>query len=954
MGRFNWIWRALWTLSVLVCAFGNPAGVDAAPVDPNLPIAFPGTSQTITSGEIGQLNGSATTELGKSIIGQKWIRIGGTGSANRILLSNGKVFRPTFTYALLTSKNTSVTHIYSLSVVDSDNRSSTNRNSVTITINPPPNAVPTADAGADQTVVSGMQVALGGQSTDDGTVVEFGWARIGGTGGDISTINFSDAAAPNPTFTDTSLTSNDTAVTHIFSLTVKDDDGAVSTNASTVTITISPPANVVPTANAGAVQTVVSGTQVTLAGAGTDTDGTILGYAWTRTGGTGAANNATLSSANARNPTFTDGSLTSNDSPVTHIFSLTLTDDDGAVSINASTVTITINPPDKAVPTPDTTPPVVTVPENIAVNATAGSDTATVDFTTPTAIDAVDGAIAPVLVSSPTAGLDSGSSFPIGVTTLTYMATDVVGNVGTASFTVMVSDNEAPVVTVPENIAVNAAAGSDTAIVDFTAPTAMDAVDGTVTPVLVSSPTQGLDSGSAFPIGVTTLTYTATDVVGNVSTASFTVTVSDVTPPVEVTEMMITTNPDGSITVSGMAEPDATVQVTFPDGSEFTLLNGNIVNTIPPKISDFIKARLSRNKQGTTNKAADNGSTFSLTSASGQPSGNVQIVVIDAAGNSSETSNMGFVAGPTPEQTQEQIAGYMQNRASQTIASQPDLIGLLSGGSTGGFNADVTQSNGNFDLATPDDQPVWATLQGSWSEFGTTESSYFFGTVGAHTQVSPDVLVGIMSEFDTLTQTDGASSSEGDGYLVGPYFVAKLPNQPLFIEGRLLTGQTENQVSVVGVDGTATETFDTRRTFASIKVAGQLNYGELVLTPSLTATHLRDAQDAFANTQGNIVAAQGIEVSSVAAGLNFAQAVSLSNGELMLIGGVSGIWSSSEGTGFASSVAPTTDGQRARITLGASFALPNGVVLSTGTFYDGIGVNDYESYGLDLGVQMQF
>jgi hypothetical protein len=428
-----------------------------------------------------------------------------------------------------------------------------------------------------------------------------------------------------------------------------------------------------------------------------------------------------------------------------------------------------------------------------------------------------------------------------------------------------------------------------------------------------------------------------------------TITISppdNVTPPVEATEITITTNPDGSITVAGMAEPGATVQVTFPDGTVSTF--------IAPKPSEPIKAMRSRNKQSTTTEASDNSGAFSLTSAPAQPSGGVKVVVIDAAGNKSEASETGYVAGPTPEQTREQIAGYMQNRASQTIASQPDLIGLLSGASTGGFNAYVTQGNGNFDFATSGDRPVWATLQGSWSEFGTTESSYFFGAVGAHTQVSPDALVGIMFEFDKLTQTDGVSSTEGDGYLVGPYFVAKLPNQPLFIEGRLLTGQTENQVSVVGVGGTATETFDTQRTFASIKVAGQLDYGELVLTPSLTATHLRDEQDAFVNTQGNIVAAQGIEVNSVAAGLNFAQPVSLSNGELMLTGGISGIWSSNEGTDFASSAAPTTDGQRARITLGASHTLPNGVVLSAGIFYDGIGLNDYESYGLDLGIQMQF
>jgi hypothetical protein len=424
------------------------------------------------------------------------------------------------------------------------------------------------------------------------------------------------------------------------------------------------------------------------------------------------------------------------------------------------------------------------------------------------------------------------------------------------------------------------------------------------------------------------------------------ITVRDMTPPDAATAITITTNPDGSITVAGMAEPGATVRVTFPDGTVSTFITS--------KPSELFKGRFSRNKQDTSSKPADDDGAFSVTSPPAQPSGDVQIVVTDAAGNSSETSKTGFVAGPTVEQTQELIAGYMQNRASQTIAAQPDLIGFLSGASTGSFNADVTQSNGTFDFATSGDQPVWATLQGSWSEFGTTESSYFFGAVGAHTNISPDALVGIMFQFDRLTQTDGATSVEGDGYLVGPYFVAKLPNQPLFVEGRLLTGQTENQVSVVGVGGTATETFDTQRTFASIKVAGQLNYGELALTPSLTATHLRDEQDAFENTQGNTVAAQGIEVNSVAAGLNFAQAVSLSNGELMLTGGISGIWSSSEGTEFASSAAPTTDGQRARITLGASHTLPNGVVLSAGTFYDGIGLNDYESYGLDLGIQMQF
>ena len=89
------------------------------------------------------------------------------------------------------------------------------------------------------------------------------------------------------------------------------------------------------------------------------------------------------------------------------------------------------------------------------------------------------------------------------------------------------TDQTPPVLTVPANISVFTPSGSATATVSYTV-TATDNVDATVTPVR----TVGLASGSAFPIGITTVTHTATDAAGNVSTASFTVTVVDNVPPV--------------------------------------------------------------------------------------------------------------------------------------------------------------------------------------------------------------------------------------------------------------------------------------------------------------------------------------------------------------------------------------------------------------------------------------
>ena len=76
-----------------------------------------------------------------------------------------------------------------------------------------------------------------------------------------------------------------------------------------------------------------------------------------------------------------------------------------------------------------------------------------------------------------------------------------------------------------------------TAVATWTAPTVSDNCTTTITPSVTSSPTAGLTRGSAFPIGVTTVTYNAKDAANNSAVpCTFTVTVSgpcspDVTPP---------------------------------------------------------------------------------------------------------------------------------------------------------------------------------------------------------------------------------------------------------------------------------------------------------------------------------------------------------------------------------------------------------------------------------------
>ena len=174
----------------------------------------------------------------------------------------------------------------------------------------------------------------------------------------------------------------------------------------------------------------------------------------------------------------------------------------------------------------DTTPPVLAaVPADITAEA-ASSAGAVVNFSTPTATDAVDGAPAVTCVQA------SGSTFALGdPTTVTCSATDSASppNTSSATFTVTVVDTTAPVLAaVPADITAEATSSAG-AVVNFSTPTATDAVDGAPAVTCVQA------SGSTFALGdPTTVTCSATDSASppNTSSATFTVTVVDTTAPV--------------------------------------------------------------------------------------------------------------------------------------------------------------------------------------------------------------------------------------------------------------------------------------------------------------------------------------------------------------------------------------------------------------------------------------
>jgi Ca2+-binding RTX toxin-like protein len=224
----------------------------------------------------------------------------------------------------------------------------------------------------------------------------------------------------------------------------------------------------------------------------------------------------------------------------------------GAVfPVGITTVTCTATDPQKlstsasfTVTVVQNTPPVVTVPGSMVLEATS-SNGAVATFTA-SANDAQDGSI------NPTCTPASGSTFPVGMTTVTCSATDILSAKGTASFTVQVQDTTPPVLNLPAPISVSTT--GSTATVSFTV-TATDLVSGPIANVPCTPA-----SGSAFPVGMTTVTCTAQDAANNIATRTFAVTVIQNTPPVVTVPAAMTveaTSGSGAVAIFAATASDA-------------------------------------------------------------------------------------------------------------------------------------------------------------------------------------------------------------------------------------------------------------------------------------------------------------------------------------------------------------------------------------------------------------
>ncbi|WP_158285778.1 HYR domain-containing protein [Pseudohoeflea suaedae] len=640
----------------------------------------------------------------------------------------------------------------------------------------------------------------------------------------------------------------------------------------------------------------------------------------------------------------------------------------------------------------DSEDPVVVVPSNIAVETDPGQATAVVTYANPTATDDVGVVSGPTL----TAGLASGAAFPVGETTVTYEAEDAAGNVGSASFTVTVEDKEKPVIqpiaplTLEADPSGTRRVGIST-LVD-------DNVDTGLQPVFALNGTT-IPTTYDFPIGVNNVTINAVDSAGNAADeVIFVLTITPGATPVSPIITTAEINPNRSMTIRGTAEIDSIVRVTFPDNSfvEVNAAGGAFSVTSAADMQGGTVRVTATDDRGYTSAPATvdlfpdyDGPTVTITgpavvettdpilvtitfseTVSGFDQSDVSVaggtivqfsdanpvymvqirpdltqdLVVsvaaggaqDSAANPNVASNVLVIYNATLTETEQLIADAALARNRALIRSRPKISRFLLGGQSDFFTGSIDQGTGNLRFATSSDRPFWISVQGNWSNLDGLETSYGNVATGWHYAPSENLLLGVMGIFDKSVSEEISSRVKSRGWLVGPYAVARLPNQPLVFSASYLRGQSENRISPLG---TYEDSYGADRVLATFGIAGEIELPRLTIIPLFDLAHASERNEAYVGGNGLPVRSLTVTTTDATVGLNFVVPVDVGTGYLELIGGV-GITASSSDNGFEK-----VESTAAQTEFGFRYEMANGGRIGGSITYDGLGDDGYDAFG---------
>jgi len=257
--------------------------------------------------------------------------------------------------------------------------------------------------------------------------------------------------------------------------------------------------------------------------------------------------------------------------------------------------------------------------------------------------------------------------------------------------------------------------------------------------------------------------------------------------------------------------------------------------------------------------------------------------------------------------------------------------------------ADPTAQPGALQAAPVSRFDIWteAHYRAHHADGGDVASDFALFYLGADYLVTPDLLLGVLGQFDWSKQKSSSLSGkvEGHGWMAGPYLSARL-QQSLFLDLRVAWGTSANTVDPFGLysDG-----FDTTRWLTTARLTGNWVRGRWRITPSVTVKYGEEHQKGYRDSTGTPIPGQTVSLGRLEFGPEVAYRCAMANGTIIEPAlGLTGLWDFAGDGDVAvagTPVAASHDRLRGKVETGAEISFPAGASLRLSGSYDGIGTS---------------
>jgi len=781
------------------------------------------------------------------------------------------------------------TVVIQLTVNDNNGGTDTDTVSITYTAARVVNTPPVANAGADRTLTAlgnGDTLTLDGSNSSDpqGDALTYQWSVVSGS----ATLATPTAVRPVLTYTGDNTDGNSEEV--VVQLIV--NDGTVDSPANRVTLTFQD--DLGPTANAGPDQALFgldNGSTVTLDGSGSsDPENGPLTYQWSVVSGS-----ASLADPTAAMPVLTYTGDGTDGAPEEVIVQLVVSDGRNDSAPDTVVLSLTDNLTPTAVAGDDQALFGLDNGDTVTLDGSASSDPEGASLSYAWRVVSGSATITnPTSVSPELVYTGSGTDLTNEEVVVELIVNDGFSNSAPDTLTVTFNDNRAP-----EAVATVASASANEGdVVTLTGSSSSDPDNDTLNYswVQVSGPAVSLsDPNAANP------TFVAPDI-SDATTLIFELTVDDGRNLSDTASVSVNLEPRGTITI---------VQRSQGGDSAFGFSSGLAALNI----------------------------TITTTNGTGQiSSGEVaqgQYVVTAADTRAAGFALTGLICSDGSE------VDVDARTATITLAPGEDVICTFTSVNSRAaaktvIRDMVTQRSALILSNGPDRQRRLDRLAGrSGGKAGSLK-------VAGITLPGSGLLVGVMGsvdKFESGDDTPASISTEGDGYLVGPYATARITDS-LYFDGRVMFGSSDNTIAPLG---TFKDDFDTSRLLFAASLSGDFNWSEQVsFRPAVELRHLRETQKAYTDSLGVQIDEEKFGLGEISFAPRLERTVALNNGWVMRpFGQVEGIYAYGDNAEVV-----LGSSLRARVEGGITLRSEGGVSAGISGFADGIGSENYDAQGL--------